>query len=110
MGGQFGASFAEVTAATADVATPSGISIDHSGSMAFPAVSVVYPVSWVDMPYTPIAQEAQPPTIAHGALRAVTRMVAQMRVADGERRRSRVRRGGLIFRYLVVEGYCELAV
>ena len=84
--------------------------MDHSGSMAIPAVRVVYPVSWVHMPYATIAQEAQPPTIAYGALRADTRMVAQMRVADGERRRSRVRRGGLILRYLVVEGYCELAV
>ena len=96
MGGQFGASFTEVTAARADVDTPTGISIDHSGSMAIPAVSVVNPVSWVDMPYAPIAQEAQPATIAYGALRADTRMVAQIRVADGERRRSRVRRGGLV--------------
>ena len=107
--------------------------MDYSRDVAIPAVSAEYPVrrsqprglgkarsntvrrairrgdgSKSRLRY--VDRRRSPPTIAYGALRANTRMVAQVRVADGERRRSRVRRGGLILRYLVVEGYCELAV
>ena len=39
----------------------------HSSSVAVPVVDVEYPVSWVEVPYEPAAQEAQAPTIAYGA-------------------------------------------